>query len=128
MNFILYIKCTEQEDFSYSNSFLETLRSEIPAADFLDLDNFSEHELIERACKAVELAEKSCLIFQLEKGADAKKFIRLATYLADYPERKLVLVNGKDGVISKLLFPSENSVLHNLPEEEQLILIKKFLE
>lgn len=128
MNFILYVKRTEQEEFIYSNSFLQKLRQEISFADFLDLDNFSENELIEQACKAVELAEKCCVIFQLEKGADSKKFIRLATYLADHPEQKLVLVNGKDELISKLLFPQEHFVLYDLLEEEKIKNIRRFLD
>ena len=125
MNFILYIKCTDQQDFSYSNPFYDTLKEEVKNADFLDLDNFSGNELIDYAIKAITEADKACVVFDFLSGNDSKRFLQLATYLADHPQKKYVFVNGNDNLISKLLFPQENLCYHNYSKENQLELIQK---
>jgi hypothetical protein len=127
MNFILYIKCTEQQDFSYSNPFYDTLKEEIKNSDFLDLDNFSGNELIEFAIKAIREADKSCIVFDFLSGNDSKRFLSLATYIADHPQKKNIFINGTDTLISKLLFPQENFSYHNHSKEKQVDLIKKIM-
>lgn len=125
MNFILYIKCSEIEDFSYSNSFLELLKKEISDADFLDLDNFSGQELITKAIEGVKKAQKTFIVFDITSPNATQKFIGLATFLADHPNNKNVFINGKDELISKILFPSENFCYHNLSSKEIITLMKK---
>ncbi len=127
MNFILYIKCTEEQDFTYLNPFYDTLKKEISNADFLDLDNFSGQDLISMALTAIKTAEKSVILVDILNQNSTSKFIELATYLADHPTKKKVFVNGSDEIISKILFPMENFSYHNLSEVEQLLLIKKFI-
>jgi hypothetical protein len=126
MNFILYIKCTDQQDFSYSNPFYETLKGKIKNADFLDLDNFSEAELIDYALKAITEADKSCIVFDFQSGNDNKRFLPLATFLADHPKKKYVFLNGSDPFLNKLLFPQENFSYHNESKEWQIELITNF--
>ena len=126
MNFILYIKCTEEQDFTYLNPFYDTLKKEIPNTDFLDLDNFSGQDLISMALAAIKTAEKSVILLDILNQNSTSKFIELATYLADHPTKKKVFINGSDEIISKILFPMENFSYHNLAEAEKLLLIKKF--
>ncbi len=126
MNFILHIKCTEQQEFNYSNPILDTLKKEIKA-DFFDLDNFSDSYLIEQALVALGKAEKNCVLIELLPESNTKPFLKIATWLADHPEKNRVFVNGKDEWISKLLFPSEGFSYHNKTAKEQLECIEKFL-
>jgi hypothetical protein len=127
MNFILHIKCTEQQEFNYSNPFLDQLKKEIEA-DFLDLDNFSEAYLIDQAGKALEIADKCAVFFDLGPGSDTKAFLKIATWLADHPEKSIVFVNGKEERISKLLFAQDGFCYHALPEEKRKEIIKDFLK
>jgi hypothetical protein len=126
MNFILYIKCKEQEDFSYSNSFFTSLKEEIKNADFLDLDNFSGSELIDYAVKAITEADKSCIVFDFLSNSDSKSFLPLATTLADNPQNKYIFIQGTDSIVSRLLFPQENFSYHNESNERQVELINGF--
>ena len=128
MNFILYIKSTEEQDFNYSNPFYDLLKKEIPNTDFFDLDNFSGQDLIDMAAKAIKAADKSSIIFDLEPKSTTNKFLGLATQLADEPERKKVFINGTDSIISKMLFPLENFSYHNLPQQEIVEEIKRWFE
>lgn len=126
MNFILYIKCIDQQDFNYSNPFYDALKKEIKNADFLDLDNFSGTELIDYALKAMTEATKSCVVFDFLSGNDSKRFLSLATSIADHPKHKYVFINGTDPFLTKLLFPQPNFAYHNESKERQLELIANF--
>ncbi len=128
MNFILYIKCTEEQDFSYSNPFYELLEKEIPHADFLDLDNFSGQDLIDMAEKAIKSATKTCVLFNIRSTNSSKRFLKMATELADNPQSKMVFVNGKDEIISKILPVGERFCYHDLSLEEQVSLIRGFID
>jgi len=127
MNFILYIQCTAQQNFRYTNSLADAIKSKNLKTDFLDLDNFSEPMLIDQACEAVRSADKSCVFFSIEPAADTKPFIKLATLLADHPEKSLILINGSDERISRLLFSQEGFSYHNLSEKEQIQRLQEFL-
>ncbi len=127
MNFILYIKCTEKQEFSYSNPFFDGLKKEIPNADFLDLDNFSGQELIELTETALQKASKSVVFFEFMDGNSATKFLKLATFLADNPQGKLVFINGIETPIGKLLFPMEGFSYHALSPENQLKITNNFI-
>ncbi len=127
MNFILYVKCIEKEDFGYHNPFYEVLRKEIPNSDFLDLDNFSGRDLINMAETAIQKADKTCIIFDLHTENGSNNFLKLTTYLADNPKDKMVFINGKDGFISKLLPVTIGFSYHELSQEDQLRRIKEFI-
>lgn len=128
VNFILYIKCTKEQDFNYNNPLTQRLKKEIASADHLDLDNFSEPYLIDQACKAMETCERVCVVFNLAPESNTKPFLRLATWLADHPEKSLVFVNGKDELISKLLFAQEGFCYYDLEEKKSVEMIRKFLK
>jgi hypothetical protein len=128
MNFILYIKCTQEQGFSYSNPFYETLKKEISNADFLDLDNFSGQELIDMAESAIKKSSKTSVVFDLGSENVSRKFIKLATFLADEPKGKMVFINGIDDIIYKLLPAQENFCYHNIPMDEQIKKINEFIK
>ena len=125
MNFILYIKCSEIQDFSYSNPFFEKLKMELPNSEFLDLDIFSGQELITMAIEGVRKAHKTFVLFDIISPNSTQKFIELVTYLADYPENKNVFINGNDQLISKILFPSTNFCYHNESNKDIVAIINE---
>jgi hypothetical protein len=128
MNFILYIKCTDLQDFNYSNPFYDRLKAEIPSSDILDMDNFSGQELIDASLKALKEAGKCSVVFDLQSENTSGRFLSLATYIADHPEKIRVFVNGTDKIVSKIIFPRENFSYHNLPKEELVNIIKEFFK
>ena len=103
MNFILYIKCTEEQDFSYANPFLETIDVKKIAADFLDIDNFSSTELVESALKALEKSDKCAVIIDTKTNTELSNLYKIVYYLVDHPEKCLVFLQGKHLNLEKIL-------------------------
>jgi hypothetical protein len=103
MNFILYIKCTEKQDFSYANPFLETIDVKKIAADFLDIDNFSSTELVESALKALEKSDKCAVIIDIQTNTELPNLYKIIYYLIDHSEKCLVFLQGKHLNLEKIL-------------------------
>lgn len=103
MNFILYIKCTEKQDFTYVNPFLEAIEVKKIAADFLDIDNFSSTELIESALKALDKSDKCAVIIDIQTNTKLSNLYKIAYYLVDHPEKCLIFLQGKHLYLEKIL-------------------------
>ena len=111
MNFILYIKYTEEQDFQYHNAFLETIDIKKIPADFLDLDNFSAPDLFESALKALQQSDKCCVIIDVHANKELSAFYKIIYYMIDNPGKCLVFLNGDHPNLEKIL-GSEPSIFN----------------
>jgi hypothetical protein len=127
VNFILYIKGSELADFNYSKPFFESLKEGISNATFLDIDNFSENELIDFTIKALKESSKSSVVFDILPKSNMNALAKLAIYIADNPLGKNVFVYGNDPKINKILFPQDDFSYHDFPKEKLIEKISRFM-
>jgi hypothetical protein len=126
MNFILYIKIVEQQEFVFENP-LAVLQSEGVNADFLDLDNFSDPALLEHSYRALKEAGKICVVFDIRTEKDSARFLQIATYLADHAQKARVYIIGQDKVLCRLLPASEGFVEYIPAAGEAVAAIRSFI-
>lgn len=126
LNFILYINCTDKEAILYNNGLAEAIKKTDILADFLDLDNFSDSNLINYAKKALEESSKASIFFNIQTNGDSKPFLSLIHFLLDHPTKFIIFVNGSNPTILKMLPSSENFIFHGLTIEQALENVSSF--
>ncbi len=119
MRTALHISITESIPFSYEKAILQFIRTNVPAINVYDIDNHSESLTIQYAVDLLNQSDKCTIIIEASE-APAGSLRSLLQEVVEHPEKYLVLLNGKNILVERMLrLLKEEQVKKDLPVEVQ---------
>jgi len=107
MKTALFIDLSAIVPLQYEKEFISTIKQKIPGIQTLDLDSDSDSMLFSYAGNMIKDSEKSVILIKADKDSKTRSMYGLADILVKNKEKVLVLFEGENQILEKML-----SVLH----------------
>ena len=128
MKSALFIDLAVESPLTYENEFIHALKQDIPGIETLDLDAGSELLLFSYAATMVKDSERSALVIKAFENSPTKSIYRLADILVKNQNNVLVLLEGNNPILEKMLSVLKDHFLRNKAIPDFLPLAKAFLK
>lgn len=103
MKTVLFIDLSAIVPLQYEKEFISTIKQKIPEIQTLDLDSDSDSMLFSYAGNMIKDSEKSVILIKADKDSKTRSMYGLADILVKNKEKVLVLFEGENQILEKML-------------------------
>jgi hypothetical protein len=122
---LLYLEILNDPPQHYEKSLFDKLKIEIPEADYLDLDNFSDPLLISYAIEMIRRSDKIVIVIEAVSEITAGKLFPLFENIIKEKNKCLTLLKGKNPIAAKML---QTMGSHYVYTEEESLMVKSAVD
>jgi hypothetical protein len=119
MKVLIHIELLNEPSASYDKEMISWARENIKDLATFDLDNFSDQYMFKYAIELIEREEKAVIIIDVKEKAQAGKMLGLIEKIIKHKDKCMVMMNGENAMLEKILsLPGQNYRI-NLELKEQ---------
>jgi hypothetical protein len=119
MKVLIHIELLNEPSASYVKEMMSWAREAIKDLVTFDLDNFSDQYMFKYAMELIEKEEKIVIIIDVKEKAQAGKILGLIEKIIKHKDKCLVMMNGENAVLEKMLSLLGQNYKSNISITEQ---------
>jgi hypothetical protein len=128
MKVLIYIELLNEPSVSYDKEMISWAKENISGLVSFDLDNFSDQYMFKYALELIEKEEKIVIIIDAKEQAQAGKTIGVVEKIIQNKEKCLVMLNGKNAMLERMLGTLKEKFKHEASLEERKKIILDFFK